>query len=646
MPDLRLWRRLELPPGNWWYVLSFYGTYLVADLGLQAMRSRRMGIPLASWDFVDALRPALAFDLFLILFWAVLLSAFRKRAARWVVTIAFHLTFLVVAALAIFNHVYFWFADIMLSGHTVDLLPLLVDSQIGKLIAGEVPPRFLVIGGVVLLVSNLVPPLLNRWFAPRWLASPIAERQSNAGPTRAVLALAVVLLALSVLPDGSGFARSNRSRVVAFGLDTVHRVTDVRPEGFDPPTLADLPIDTNLVDAPGGYRDGSRNRPNVVLVLVESLGARATTVHQPDLATTPNLAALAKESLVADRAYTVIPHTTKALIASHCGIAPPPWPFDANADEPGGIAARCLPSLLSDQGYATAYFQSATQHFEERDTMIDRFGFEDFYPLERLPHAGFSRVNDFGYEDAIMVDPSVAWAERAHRANRPFFLSYLTVTTHYDYGLPAGYRLRKFAEDDAHNRYLNGVRYTDAVIGRLLDRFKQAGLYDDTIFIITGDHGEGFYEHGRRGHNDVVWNEGLQVPLLINSPQSRRSPGRITTPVQQSQILPTVADQLGFDIEGARYPQGSMLKPAADPIFAACWDSEQCMTMIEGDMKFNHFFGYRPDEYFDLSTDPGERHNVIDRLDERAAQQKVRHMRVWLAEVGAAYELSRSAGRK
>ena len=95
-----------------------------------------------------------------------------------------------------------------------------------------------------------------------------------------------------------------------------------------------------------------------------------------------------------------MPHTINAQPATVCGIDPP---ARQKTDSLGGrIPARCLPDLLNDQGYETAYVQSATEDFERRPEVVKNMGYEEFYPTESMDTEGFQVTNTFGYEDDIM----------------------------------------------------------------------------------------------------------------------------------------------------------------------------------------------------------------------------------------------------
>src|SRR3712207_9175801 len=110
---------------------------------------------------------------------------------------------------------------------------------------------------------------------------------------------------------------------------------------------------------------------------------------------------------------------------------------------------------------------------------------------------GFEETNYFGYEDNIMLEPSSEWLKE--NGDEPFLATYLTATGHHQYVVPERYGMKKFVEDEEYNRYLNAMRYQDFFLSNLFDQYRDLGLYDDTIFIVFGDHGEGRSEERRVG---------------------------------------------------------------------------------------------------------------------------------------------------
>jgi lipoteichoic acid synthase len=340
---------------------------------------------------------------------------------------------------------------------------------------------------------------------------------------------------------------------------------------------------------------------------------------------------------MAERAYAVVPHTTNALAATLCGIDPPigRWQTYSLGDR---IPARCLPELLGEQGYDSAYFTSSEKTFERRPEVVKNMGYDEFYPLETMDKRGFEKANYFGYEDDIMLSQSRRWLEE-NGDEGPFLATYETITPHHDYLAPDRYGIRDFAEKDGFDRYLNSVRYVDFFVKNLIEQYKDLGLYEDTIFVIYGDHGEAFGEHGRYQHDNVPYEEGLRIPLLILDPGRFEGGKRLEAPTDQLDVLPTVLDLLGHGVEGGRYPGRSLLAPPEDrTLMASCWYEEECLASIKGDEKYVYFYGDRPEQLFDLSQDPKEENNLATKVPKGSLRERREAVLRWAAKVKAVYD--------
>jgi phosphoglycerol transferase MdoB-like AlkP superfamily enzyme len=345
-----------------------------------------------------------------------------------------------------------------------------------------------------------------------------------------------------------------------------------------------------------------------------------------------------------ERAYAVVPHTSKAIVASLCGI-PPPLDTAKTESEPGIIPARCLPDLLKEHGYRTAFFQSATEDFERRPRLVENIGYEDFFATQDMSKKGFQKTNYFGYEDNIMLDPSREWLE--DNGDGPFLATYLTATGHHQYVVPDRYGKKTFVEDKEYNRYLNAMRYQDFFLMNLFAQYKDLGLYDDTTFIIFGDHGEGFDEHGLKQHDNTIYDEGLHIPLILHQPGRWEGGEQIEPAVDELDILPTVADLLGYRIEGGTYPGASMLSPPEHrTLRASCYHVRTCLASMRDDKKYIYNYGNKPDEYFDLARDPQERHNIIEQQSEEKIEVLRKDLLRWEARIEASYEQQRDSGEK
>ncbi len=231
------------------------------------------------------------------------------------------------------------------------------------------------------------------------------------------------------------------------------------------------------------------------------------------------------------------------------------------------------------------------------------------------------------------------WLQEQKDAGKPIMASYLTVTSHHDYVVPEGFEQKKYVEDEELNRYLNTVAYQDRFLEKLVQQYKDLGLYENTIFVVMGDHGEGFGEHGRRQHDDTIYEEGLEVPMLIHDPERFDGGVRIEGPANQLDLLPTLTGLLGYDITGGTYP-GSPLYALPDgrPVMVSCYHDRKCLASIEGSEKYIYHFDNQDEEFFDLAEDPEEKSNIIDEQPAEEIERRREELLAWSAKVNAIYE--------
>jgi len=168
--------------------------------------------------------------------------------------------------------------------------------------------------------------------------------------------------------------------------------------------------------------------------------------------------------------------------------------------------------------------------------------------------------------------------------------------------------------DDARRLYLGEVEAVDAEIGRLLDALRSAGRLDNTLVILTADHGEGLGDHGLLGHVHQLYDTLLHVPLIVSWPGHLAEGQVVTQPVSHVDLLPTVVDLLGLPDEFER--SGSSLAPlmSGQDWPAAAIVSETFRPEARADLKSVIAEGYKlihdldQDRYelYRLDDDPGE----------------------------------------
>jgi lipoteichoic acid synthase len=597
------------------YLLSLLVPFAIYNLALKAydVASRPEKLGLART--IKLMRSDVFFNLGYALLWNGLFGAARRRGPlHRTVVFLFHIATMLVAIVRTIAHEYF-----RETGTALDYDIVALWLRRPKDVKQMTPlSAWMFLGAVLVYATSgpwLVSRALGRWRG--WSARPLdgtSRRVSfSLGPLGLILqALGFGSLSLLTGPGmpgaGKSFARDPFVNLIVTGVKAAMTRGSTSAPVKHPAASARL------------VRTPRTERRNVVLVHLESIRARSMTPYNEQLKTTPFLDELASKSLLAERAYTIIPNSLKASISVNCGIEPSLRP--AVEAEPGGLLAPGLAGLLKGQGYRTVFFQSATERFMYFGDQAEDLGYEEYYPVETMDTEGFERSNYFGWEDDVMLKPSEQWLKK--RGQTPFVAEYLTSTGHHDYFPPTRYGYEDFVEDDKLNRYLNCVRYLDFFLKNLIDQYKKLGLYEDTIFVIFGDHGEGFGEHGRHVHEDNPYEESLRVPLVIHAPWRFQHGERVEELSNLTDVLPTVLDLLGYELEGGKYPGYSLLRPLPEDrtLFFSCTNRDKCLASIKGYEKYIHHYGDEPDEFFDLSEDPLEKRNLADERAEEARKRR------------------------
>ena len=625
---------------DWVYLLSLLVPLFVYNLALKA--SSVASIPGLAPNF-DLMRSDVFFNLGYALLWIGLFAAVRGGGPlRRIIVILFHAATMIVVIVTTFAHHYFQQTGTTLDYGIIALWLPKFREVIPVLTSGATPWGWALLLAA-LLYAALGPSLVTR-VVSRWRGW--SERFRTGRLEVSFLgSLGLLLLAfgfgfLSLLigarstdnPAGASvsFVRDPFVNLVLTGAKEVTTEENAPDVGATVPPAEHPAAPASLVQT------SQTEKRNVVLIHLESTRAQSVTPYNEELKTTPFLNELAKNSLLAEQAYTVVPHTSKASVSVNCGIEPH-LVQPATEANPGGIPVPCLAGLLKGQGYRTGFFQSSTKDFEDFEGLVKNFGYEDYYPLESIDTEGFEQTNYFGYEDDIMLKPSQDWLKE--HDDEPFLAQYLTSTGHDDYQcLSTRYASEDFSEDDELNRYLNCLRLQDIFLKNLFDQYKELGLYENTIFVIYGDHGEAFGEHRRFQHDDAIWEEGLKVPFLIHAPGWLEHGERVKGLSNHTDLLPTVLEILGYEVKDGGYPGYSLLHqlPENRTLMFSCFHDKACMASLKADEKYIYHHGNQPDEFFDLSEDPLEKENLAGEKGKEVEERREALLK-WRSSVNATY---------
>jgi len=454
-------------------------------------------------------------------------------------------------------------------------------------------------------------------------------------------------IALPPLAVPSGFGRATLVDVLAGGwLYPIERLpADAPPDSRQPQPFR---RDGRLTELP------KRDYDHLVIVALESTGLFATSLlsdgSQSDGSqsdglqsdglqsdgpqTTPYLAELRDRGVWFPHAYSAVPHSSKAITAILCGISPYPLMHEREA-EVAGIPASCLPELLSREGFATAYFGAHSGRFEHREQQTVNLGFRETITREDVDPSGFQEANYLALEDDVLLEPTREWLRNTTGRRR--FAFYLTTTAHHAYDTPDRYAFQEFSADEEQNRYLNSVYYQDRFLEQLIQLYTDAGLASRTLFVVVGDHGEAFGEHGRSKHNSVIYDEGLRIPLVLYA--TGLEPEIRDAIVGQVDIPVTAARRLGFELSGTDYEGVDLFgRDASSVVYATCWYNDRCLARISDARKIISHFGYGAPEAFALRLDPRETRNAFGELE--TDSQQLAELHAWKRRLLARYERS------
>src|SRR5215203_5888201 len=636
-----------LDPRDWVYLLSLLIPLVAYDLALKVigLASEHPGSEV--WHTLHLLRSELLFDAGYVLVWMGLFAVARRGIPRRVALVLFHASAILDVVIATVAYQYFRSTGTVLD-YGVVAYYLAKPGEAQGAVSSDAPMGAWLVLSAALLYALPGPLLLTRAFLsirasggstghPTEVGGEEAPQRSRT-PRRALTrqeflaagvgAAGVFLLKESLSPEEAGakapFSRAPVSNLVATELEQA-KLEEAAKNAHARHPLAKA----RLKPTP------RTRRRHVALIHMESTRERSVTPYVGDIGTMPYLAALAKNSLLIERAYTTITHTSQAITSVNSGLYPSPV-TDIVEAEPCGIPARCLAELLSGQGYKSAWFQSAEQTFENRPQLVENFGYQHFQAYESMNPRGYQKANYLGYEDDIMLTSSRAWLEE--NATSPTLVTYLGVTPHDNYLPIYRYGRKKFSSRVMLDRYLNNVYYDDFWVKNIIEQYKRLGLYEDTIFIVYGDHGEAFGEHGVYHHDGAIWEEGLRIPLIIHDPGRFDGGERIPGPAHHLDLAPTIVDMLGYELVDGEYPGRPLFGlPEDRTLFFGCRPDLLSAARIQGHKKYIYHFGNRPEEYYDLKKDPLEKNNLIGKVGRNELDRFRCELLAWHAEATASY---------
>ncbi len=272
---------------------------------------------------------------------------------------------------------------------------------------------------------------------------------------------------------------------------------------------------------------------HVVLFTVDTWRADRLGVYgYRDAATSPQLDAWAREAIVFDRASAQAPWTVPSLASFFTGRYPTELGVFTNET---GIGPRwqTLAEIFQEAGYRTASFNSHSVLLE--DEMGFRRGFDEVFPeVPKIVLDGEHKI-PFATAEADFIN----WVD--DHAEERFFIWLHNMDPHQP-ATPGN----TYLEDESWHRYDAEVRWVDDAFARVVAHLQARGIWEDVLFVITADHGEAFGEHTITGHQNVMYDEVLRVPLLMYF-STMKGPMRVRAPIDLLDLRSTILDIAGLD---------------------------------------------------------------------------------------------------
>ena len=384
-----------------------------------------------------------------------------------------------------------------------------------------------------------------------------------------------------------------------------------------------------------------KSAPNVVVITIDTLRPDHLGCYGDKQIRTPNIDALASGGARFERAYTPVPVTLPAHTVIFTGTYPMLSGMHDFSGNKLNATQPTLASVLKQHGYVTGAVVGSA-------VLDSRFGLNqgfDFY----YDHFDFNRLQESNLEEMerpgnVVTDATLDWLGN-NRKNK-FFLWMHLYDPHYPYRPPAPY-----SEQYKDRPYDGEIAFADAQVGRLIGFLKANGLYQNTLIVLAGDHGESLGEHGEKNHGFFIYNATLHVPMIIRLPGSS-SPRVVSELTSLADLMPTVLHVLKINVPSQ--VQGVSLLPLMSPKKPEESRNLYAETFLPR-LHFNwselraletekyHFIDAPKPELYDLSKDPGETQNLY--AEKKAVAEEMRaRLTTLIGQHSAGTELAQKTG--
>lgn len=374
--------------------------------------------------------------------------------------------------------------------------------------------------------------------------------------------------------------------------------------------------------------------PNIILIVVDCLRADHLGCNGYSKKTSPFLDELSRSGILFENAYSNSPWTKPSAASILTGLYPNKH-NTVNMTDMLPDGALTLAEILKNHGYYTFFFNGGNANIGEK------FNFgqgSDAYisirKANKLTKSVQTKIANLGKKDKFFAyihymdlhlpyhqnpyyDEFLNNEKESFFKSRKILVENIRLYTEKNC-LPQG------EKDDIIAMYDSQVRFIDNAIKKIAATLKKKNLFNDTLIIVTSDHGEELWDHDNFEHGHTVYNELIHVPLIMAGNGIRHK--KMKRPVNLIDLLPTILDTAHIPVNNLSASGKNLLKSSKGPVFSMgtlYGDEKYCL--IDGNMKIiqnsgmkrgkKALTGYRSNEKFelyDLETDPFEMYNLRD----------------------------------
>lgn len=311
----------------------------------------------------------------------------------------------------------------------------------------------------------------------------------------------------------------------------------------------------NSGDEPDNPTPSSYEAPrNLVVISIDTLRADHLGCYGYDKNTSPNIDAVANDGVVFERHYSCYPLTLPAHLTQLTGVSSLGHRVRDNLYHRLPDEIETLPELMQAQGFNTGAFVSA--HTMKSGSGLER-GF-DVYDDEAVRTLAPGRLTVQERKAPETLALAGDWV--SGQGSDRFFCFVHLFDPHAPYEPHAG--MGDEFQGDNRARYDGEIAYADREIGRFLARLDELGVTDETLIVITSDHGEGLGDHNELTHGYYCYDTATHVPLIIKGAPGIKS-ARVPGVVRNYDLAPTLIELMGLDaLEFGKQVHGVSLAPA------------------------------------------------------------------------------------